>query len=80
MKKDKNGKQTPECRVDEIQLSMTALNSVAEKTDGAFDRQVETNWLLRDANMSLAIIVDMLGLYFSKALSGEIEKNEHMVQ
>ena len=80
MKTGKDGKQVAECRVDEIQLSMKALSDVCKKTDGAFDRQVETNWLLRDIDMSLAILVDMCGLYFAGQLNAEVEASEPPVQ
>ena len=80
MKKDAKGKEIPECRVDEVQLSMKALADVCKKTDGAFDRNVETNWLLRDIDMSLAILVDMCGLYFAGQLNAEVEALEPPVQ
>ena len=68
---EKTGKKVPESRGDEIKLSLEALKKTAEKTDGLFDRQVEISWLLRDVDVSLALVVDMLGLLMNRMIGKE---------
>ena len=59
---EKTGEKEPESRQDEIKLSFEALKKLAESTNGTFDRQVEIAWLLRDIDLSLAALVDMVGM------------------
>lgn len=71
---EKTGKKKPESRGDEIKLSFEALQEVAEKSNGTFDRVIEVAWLLRDIDQSLALLVDMLSLLMAKLVPVEEKK------
>ena len=70
---EKTGEKKPESRQDEIELSFEALKKLAENTNGTFDRQVEIAWLLRDIDLSLAVLVDMAGLALGRIIKPEDE-------
>ncbi len=70
---EKTGEKEPESRQDEIKLSFEALKKLAENTNGTFDRQVEIAWLLRDIDLSLAVLVDMAGLALGRIIKPEDE-------
>ena len=61
----------PECRMDEFLLSMEKLGEVAKQSGGAMDRVVETNWLLRELNVSAALLVDIMGVMYNRLVGAE---------
>ena len=73
---EKTGEKKPESRHDEIELSFEALKKLAESTNGTFDRQVEVAWLLRDIDLSLAALVDMVGLAVGSIIKEDYKANK----
>lgn len=72
MKTDKvTGKKTPENRVDEISLVLEEINKFVRDSNGTADKQIENNALLRELNVSMALIVDMLGLMTNNMIAKE---------
>ena len=79
---EKTGKKIPESRMDEIQLSMDNLKELAEKSNGTMDRKIEIAWILRDINVSLALIFDAMAMVInnSSAMHVQNEKKEEKKQ
>ena len=71
---EKTGKKVPECRCDEIDISFAELGKAIDRSNGTFDRSVETNWLLRDISVSLGHLVDMMGLFLNTILKPRQEE------
>ena len=74
MKKSPEGKQVPEKqeeqkprnRIEELQLSMKALQERLSESNGLADRAFETNWMLNDINQTAAISIDIQVAIFNK--------------
>lgn len=78
---EKSGKKIPESRMDEITLSMESLKELAEKCGGAMDREIEIAWSLRDINVTLALIFDVMAMVVNKyGTVGIQEKKEEKKQ
>ena len=71
---EKTGKKVAESRGEDIMISFEELEKLAKRTDGAFDRQVALEWWLREANISLALIADMLGALMNRLITATEEK------
>ena len=67
MKEDKiTGKKTPESRSDEISLVFDEIKKFYDSNNGLGDKQIETNVMLRELNVSMGIVVDMLGILLNR--------------
>lgn len=73
---EKTGKKVPESRVDEIKISLDLLAERMKKSDGIFDRHVEIAWILRDISISLALLVDMMGLMMHRLIDKATDHEE----
>lgn len=65
---EKTGKKMPESRLDEIQISLDQLYDRQKKCDGLLDRGIENSVLLKDINVSLGLIVDILGVLVNRLI------------
>lgn len=68
---EKTGEKTPESRTDEIKISLEQLYGLQKKSEGLMDRGFENNILLKDINVSLALLVDMIGVLVNK-IAGDV--------
>ena len=68
---EKTGEKTPESRTDEIKISFEQLYGLQKKSEGLIDRGFENNVLLKDIDVSLALLVDMIGVLVNK-ISGDV--------
>ena len=75
---EKTGEKKPESRIDEIKLSHEKLHELSEKTGGLLDRDMEMNWVLRDINVSLALLTDMMGVLLNNTLKDNVCLNEEV--
>lgn len=66
---EKTGEKKPECRVDEIKLSLEKLSDLQKKNSGLVSLEIENNVILKDISVSLALITDILGSLFNKLIS-----------
>lgn len=67
MKEDKiTGKKTPESRSDEISLVFDEIKKFYDTNNGLADKQIETNVMLRELNVSMGIMVDMFGVLLNR--------------
>ena len=77
----KTNKKTPENRLDEIVLSFDEIQKLQEKCSGTLDKQIERNIMLRDINVSLAQIVDILAVMLNRMLAQDKSENKlHIVE
>ena len=63
---EKTGEKKPECRMDEIKLSLEQLNNLQKKTNGMVGLENENNLLLKDISVSLGLVVDILGTMYNR--------------
>jgi hypothetical protein len=68
---EKTGEKKPECRMDEIKLSLEQLNNLQKKTNGMVGLENENNLLLKDISVSLGLVVDILGTMYNKMFAKE---------
>ena len=68
---EKTGEKTPESRTDEIKISFEQLYGLQKKSEGLIDRGFENNILLKDIDVSLALLVDMIGVLVNK-IAGDV--------
>lgn len=68
---EKTGEKTPESRTDEIKISFEQLYGLQKKSEGLIDRGFENNVLLKDIDVSLALLVDMIGVLVNK-IAGDV--------
>ena len=73
---EKTGKKIPESRMDEIQLSMDNLKELAEKSNGTMDRKIEIAWILRDINVSLALIFDAMAMVINNSSAMHVQNEK----
>lgn len=66
----KTGKKQPESRIDEIQIGFDEIKKMFDDTKGMIDPQIEQGIMLRDINVSLALVVDLLSAIFNQLKSG----------
>lgn len=71
---EKTGNKTPECRLDEIKLSLEQLYELQKKSDGLMDRDFEANVLLKDISVSLGLLVDMTGVIVNRLVGDPNQK------
>lgn len=69
--KDVNGKKIPECRMDEVALTLTNLKDLDEKCQGLTSPSMVTNTLLNDISVSLALLVDITGSILNRMIKAE---------
>jgi hypothetical protein len=62
----KTGEKKPECRMDEIKLSLEQLSNLQKQSNGLIDREFENNLLLKDISVSLGLVVDILGTLYNR--------------
>ena len=75
MKYDKKtGEKKPECRMDEIKLSLEQLSNLQKQSNGLIDRGFENNLLLKDISVSLGLVVDILGTLYNRMFSQDKEQ------
>ena len=74
MKYDKKtGQKIPENRRDEVAITMDEIKKMYQDTNGMVDQNIEHGMLLRDINISLALIVDILAGLYNKRVATLIE-------
>ena len=71
---EKTGEKKPECRMDEIKLSLEQLNNLQKKTNGMIGLENENNLLLKDISVSLGLVVDILGTMYNRMFSQDKEQ------
>ena len=71
---EKTGEKKPECRMDEIKLSLEQLNNLQKKTNGMVGLENENNLLLKDISVSLGLVVDILGTMYNRMFSQDKEQ------
>ena len=59
---EKTGEKTPESRTDEVKLSLEQLYDLQKESKGLMDRDFEMNVLLKDIDVSLGLLTDMIGV------------------
>ena len=67
----KTGKKIPENRMDEILLSNEKTNKMAEDAKGMLDPNLVKLYTLQDINISLALLVDMVGTIINRQIKAE---------
>ena len=72
---EKTGRKIPENRRDEVQLSMEEIKKLYQDTNGMADQHIEHGILLRDIDISLALIVDMFANIYNITLKKVGEAN-----
>lgn len=72
---EKTGRKIPENRRDEVQLSMNEIKKLYTDTNGMADQRIEHGILLRDIDISLALIVDMLASIYNFTMKKGGESN-----
>lgn len=73
---EKSGKKKPENRSDEISINIEKLSKLHDETKGMLDKQIEFSVLLQDINISLGLVVDLLGSLYNKLLTAEDDSND----
>ena len=71
---EKTGEKKPECRMDEIKLSLEQLNNLQKKTNGMVGLENENNLLLKDISVSLGLVVDILGTMYNRMFAQDKER------
>ena len=71
---EKTGEKRPECRMDEIKLSLEQLNNLQKKTNGMIGLENENNLLLKDISVSLGLVVDILGTMYNRMFAQDKER------
>ena len=72
---EKTGRKIPENRRDEVQLSMEEIKKLYKDTNGMADQHIEHGILLRDIDISLALIVDMFAHIYNITIKKAGEAN-----
>jgi hypothetical protein len=70
----KTGEKEPECRMDEIKLSLEQLSNLQKQSNGLIDREFENNLILKDISVSLGLVVDILGTLYNRMFSKDKEQ------
>jgi hypothetical protein len=65
---EKTGKEIPESRSDEIKISHKKLEKISNDTGGLLGKEFEMAWNLCDINVSLGILVDMVGVILNRMI------------
>lgn len=73
---EKTGEKTPESRTDEVKLSLEQLYDLQKESKGLMDRDFETNVLLKDINVSLGLLTDMIGVIVNHMVGNGCIKEE----
>jgi len=77
---EKTGDKIPESRSDEVKLSLDQLYDLQKESKGLMDRDFETNVLLKDIDVSLGLITDMLGVLVNKIVGNVFSQDEKKKQ
>ena len=77
---EKSGKKKPENRSDEVRINLEKLHELHEKTEGMLDKDIEFSVLLQDINISLGLVVDLLGSLYNKLCVTEDSTNDKRTQ
>ncbi len=73
---EKTGEKTPESRTDEVKLSLEQLYDLQKESKGLMDRDFETNVLLKDIDVSLGLLTDMIGVIVNHMVGNGCIKEE----
>lgn len=73
---EKTGEKTPENRTDEVKLSLEQLYDLQKESKGLMDRDFETNVLLKDIDVSLGLLTDMIGVIVNHMVGNGCIKEE----
>ena len=73
---EKTGEKTPESRTDEIKISLEQLYDLQKESKGLMDRDFETNVLLKDIDVSLGLLTDMIGVIVNHMVGNGCIKEE----
>lgn len=73
---EKTGEKTPESRIDEVKLSLEQLYDLQKESKGLMDRDFETNVLLKDIDVSLGLLTDMIGVIVNHMVGNGCIKEE----
>lgn len=73
---EKTGEKTPESRTDEVKLSLEHLYDLQKESKGLMDRDFETNVLLKDIDVSLGLLTDMIGVIVNHMVGNGCIKEE----
>ena len=73
---EKTGEKTPESRTDEVKLSLEQLYDIQKESKGLMDRNFETNVLLKDIDVSLGLLTDMIGVIVNHMVGNGCIKEE----
>ena len=68
---EKTGKKIPECRMDEVKLTMDGLKDLDEKCQGLASPSLVANTLLSDISVSTALLVDICGSILNLMIQAE---------
>ena len=73
---EKTGEKTPESRTDEVKLSLEQLYDLQKESKGLMDRDFEMNVLLKDIDVSLGLLTDMIGVIVNHMVGNGCIKEE----
>ena len=73
---EKTGDKIPESRSDEVKLSLDQLYNLQKESKGLMDRDFETNVLLKDIDVSLGLLTDMIGVIVNHMVGNGCIKQE----
>ena len=73
---EKTGDKIPESRSDEVKLSLDQLYNLQKESKGLMDRDFETNVLLKDIDVSLGLLTDMIGVIVNHMVGNGCIKEE----
>ena len=73
---EKTGDKIPESRSDEVKLSLDQLYNLQKESKGLMDRDFEANVLLKDIDVSLGLLTDMIGVIVNHMVGNGFIKQE----